>query len=212
MQRTGLAAVVKAPVRRMRKLAVTRHNKLVFESGDAPKVVIGAGHTKYPGWISTDIDTLDLLDPGDWDKQFTRGTIAALLAEHVWEHIDPELGKQALRHCFDYLRPGGYIRIAVPDGFHPDPAYIRYVEPGGTGPGADDHKILYNHEIMDEVLRGIGFDVSKLEYFDRDGTFHAAMWKSGDGVVKRSACNDSRNIGANYAYTSLIVDGIKPTE
>lgn len=34
------------------------------------------------------------------------------------------------------LKPGGYVRVAVPDGFHPDPAYIEMGRPGGYGTGS----------------------------------------------------------------------------
>ena len=59
---------------------------------------------------------------------------------------------QVNANCYEFLRPGGRLRIAVPDGFHPEPGYIEYVRPGGTGIGADDHKVLYNYQSLRKLL------------------------------------------------------------
>ena len=69
----------------------------------------------------------------------------AILAEHVWEHLDCFAAIVAAQNCFKYLKPGGYIRVAVPDGWHPDKDYIDYVKPGGWGAGSDDHHVLYTY-------------------------------------------------------------------
>jgi predicted SAM-dependent methyltransferase len=102
------------------------------------------------------------------------------------------------------------LRIAVPDGFHPDPDYIEYVRPGGTGAGADDHKVLYNYKLLSEQLRRAGFEVTLLEYWDENGDFHFRPWSSRDGYISRSRDHDERNQNGTLAYTSLIVDAIKP--
>jgi predicted SAM-dependent methyltransferase len=49
-----------------------------------------------------------------------------MLAEHVWEHLTEEEGLAAARACFKYLSPGGFLRVVVPDGLHPDPAYVEW--------------------------------------------------------------------------------------
>ena len=99
------------------------------------RIVIGSGGIFEPGWISTDIDTLNLLKQQDWKFLFQPDSIHAILAEHVWEHITLEDGLLAMKHCYFYLSDGGYVRIAVPDGFHPDPDYIEYVSVNGSGAG-----------------------------------------------------------------------------
>ena len=62
------------------------------------------------------------------------------MAEHVWEHLSEADARAANRLCFRYLKPGGVLRLAVPDGLHPDPGYIDEVRPGGTGAGVDDQE------------------------------------------------------------------------
>ena len=108
------------------------------------------------------------------------------------------------------MAPGGTLRIAVPDGYHPDKDYIDWVKVGGNGFGADDHKILYNYYIMKTKLEKVGFKVELLEYWDENGVFHFTDWSSEAGFIRRSKNNDERNQSGKLKYTSLIVDAIKP--
>jgi predicted SAM-dependent methyltransferase len=160
--------------------------------------------------VPTDINTLDLLREEDWRSRMAEGGVAAILAEHVWEHLSPEDGLAAAARCCRYLRPGGHLRIAVPDGLHPDPNYIAAVRPGGSGPGADDHKALYTYRSLGALLERAGLTPRLLEHFDERGQFHAAPWEPADGMVRRSQRFDPRNAGGQLCYTSLIVDGVRP--
>ncbi len=173
------------------------------------RLVIGAGRTSYSGWIASDIDTLNMLERSDWLIYFKPNSIDALLAEHVWEHLSESAGLQAARLCFEFLKKDGYLRVAVPDGLHPDPVYREHVRPGGTGAGAQDHKILYTYKSLEALLRKAGFEPRFLEYFDETGKFHAADWDSQTGHISRSARFDARNQNGQLKYTSLIVDAIK---
>ncbi|HUU83732.1 MAG TPA: hypothetical protein VM243_09530 [Phycisphaerae bacterium] len=174
------------------------------------RIVVGASGEAPQGWLVTEQDFLNLLDPTTWQTFFDKPCVDAILAEHVWEHLTLEEGRQAARVCFDYLRPGGYARVAVPDGLHPDPAYRECVRPGGSGAGADDHKVLYTHGLLSEVFESAGFTVSLLEYFDASGTFHYVDWDPDDGLIVRSRRFDERNCDGHNHYTSIIIDAVKP--
>ena len=174
------------------------------------RVVLGAGKTKYPHWLSTNKDTLDLLKEKSWLDLFDPASIHALLAEHVWEHLTESQGQQAAKLCYKYLLPGGYLRIAVPDGNHPNEQYIQYVKPGGSGPGASDHKILYTHKSLSDLLIKCGFEIKLLEYFDDKHGFHESNWNKQNGFIMRSKKFDSRNVNGQLKYTSLIIDAHKP--
>lgn len=172
------------------------------------KIIVGAGGTSYPEWLSMEIDTLNLLKESDWKSLRRHFHISAILAEHVWEHLIPEDALQSAKNCFKFLKRKGYLRVAVPDGFHPDPAYIRHVEVGGTGAGADDHKVLYNYKTFSEVFVKAGFKVRLLEYYDESGVFHQNDWDSQQGMIIRS-----RKYGKprpdELKYTSIILDCLK---
>jgi predicted SAM-dependent methyltransferase len=182
--------------------------------GEPIRIIIGAGGIRPgEGWIPTNIQFLDLLKDEDWRRGFGGCQVDAIFAEHVWEHLTPADGKAAAAQCFKHLKPGGRLRIAVPDGYRADPAYQEFVRPGGSGPGADDHKILYTYRTLGDMLRSIGFEVDLLEYFDEENTFHRNEWKQSDGLVMRCQGFHERNLpGTGNNYTSLIVDGRKPSD
>jgi predicted SAM-dependent methyltransferase len=176
----------------------------------ASKVVLGAAHIHYRGWHSTDRDVLDITRRGDFVRFWRPGTRTAFLAEHVWEHLTPHDAERALRNCFEFLQPGGRLRIAVPDGFHPDRRYRDYVRPGGNGPGADDHKVLYDYPTLAAQLRAARFEVQLLEYWDEQGQLHCQAWSTEDGPIRRTARHQYPDLSLPFRYTSLIVDAIKP--
>lgn len=171
------------------------------------KVVLGSSRKFQEGWIPTEIYLLNMLNPHDWERYFPPESIDALLAEHVWEHLTREEGVIAANNMFKYLRPGGYLRVAVPDGFFMDQKYLGLVKPGGSGPGAQDHKILYNYKTLREVFGSAGFEVFLLEYYDEKGNFHYKEWDPDDGKIVRSTRFYDGNTSL-FKY-SLILDAKK---
>ncbi len=177
--------------------------------GKPCKIIVGASLTKRAGWISTEEDELNLAKPKDWENNFKPGSIDAILAEHVWEHLTSKEAIVSAKNCLKYLKKGGYLRVAVPDGLFPNEHYIDWVKPGGTGAGAKDHKVLYTYQTFSKLFKSIGFKINLLEYFDEYGRFHAIKWSSDDGPVHRSKRFDERNKGNVFVYTSIILDAIK---
>jgi len=176
------------------------------------QVILGAGGDSQPGWLATDISHLDMLSDQDWRKYFKESSIDALFAEHVWEHLDEADGVTAAKNCYSYLRPGGYIRIAVPDGFHPSSEYLDFVKPMGSGLGSEDHMVLFTYVSLTKIFETVGFTVELLEYFDESGKFHHKNWNSEAGLVTRSKEHDERNKDGNMNYTSIILDCWKKVE
>lgn len=195
-----------AKLRRMQR----RELKRALQDIPVKKIIVGASDTQLEGWVPTNKGALNLLLNRDWAAYFKPNSLNAILAEHVWEHLSPEEARIASMHCFRFLKPGAYLRIAVPDGLHPDPAYIDQVKPGGSGSGSDDHKVLYTHKTLSNLLESVGFEIRLLEYFDEDGEFHYSEWSPDDGMITRSSKFDRRNAVMPNAYTSLILDALKP--
>lgn len=173
------------------------------------KLVVGAEGMFEPGWIGTEKKYIDLLNQSTWRYYFNKCKINAILAEHVWEHLTVQEGSIAAQNCYDYIKQGGYLRVAVPDGYHPNQDYIDYVKPGGYGNGSDDHKVLYNHETLSNIFSQVGFNVKLLEYFDSNGEFHYIDWNPDDGKIIRSKRYDKRNENGTLKYTSIILDAYK---
>jgi predicted SAM-dependent methyltransferase len=174
------------------------------------KLAIGASKVGLgDGWILSEYDALDASKASDWKRLFGDYKLTNIQAEHVWEHIPDEETRLSNQNCYDWLDKGGRMRIAVPDGNNPDPEYIEWVRVGGSGIGADDHKILYTYDVMKSRLEKAGFRVELLEYWDENGEFHYTDWTLDGGKINRSRRFDPRNQDGKLGYTSLIVDAIK---
>ena len=172
-------------------------------------IVIGSGSTKYNGWLSTNKNSFNITIEKNFSNFWKKNSISKLLAEHVWEHLTDTERNNANKNCFNYLKPNGRLRIAVPDGFHPSKDYIDKVKPGGSGKGADEHKILFNYISLKKELEQVGFRVKLLEYWDENGNFNYKNWDLDYGYIERSKNFDPRNQNGELNYTSLIVDAIK---
>ncbi len=188
------------------KYEIDRLRRLIASSTPL-NVVIGGGETSYEGWIFTDRDSLDITSPSEWSKLFTPGSIDRLLCEHVLEHLSEQQGADALAECYRYLKPGGLMRLAVPDGYRRDPAYVAEASPPNDG-----HKVFYNVDTLTPLMERVGFRVLPLEYFDQSEQFHAQPWDEREGLIMRSARFDTQKDfeRGDLYYTSLIVDARKP--
>lgn len=176
--------------------------------------MIGAGeYNNNPGWLHTQEEELNVWDETTWQHRFEPNSITAILAEHVWEHLAYEEGVAAAENCFNYVKPSGYIRCAVPDGYFPDESYQNIVQVGGPGPKdhpAASHKFVFTYHTIIDLFESAGFEVELLEYCDEDGTFYQQDWDGADGVIFRSKKYDPRNQGERLAFPSLIIDARKP--
>lgn len=170
-------------------------------------VILGAGPVVMPGWVATDSEVLDVTSSHAWERLFTPGSIDRLLAEHLFEHLSDAECAKAFTECFRYLKPGGLLRIGVPDGNRKDTEYVEEVSPPKDG-----HQLLFTVNDLMSRLSLAGFRVTPLEYFDAKEEFHCYSWAEEDGLIRRSARYDTQERfkrGALY-YTSLIIDARKP--
>ena len=177
------------------------------------KIIIGAGKTRQDGWVSTQEDELNVLRRSDFERLLGGGKAEAFLAEHVWEHMTYEEGVLAAKNCFEFLKPGGYIRAAVPDRNFRNEWYQNMVKVGGNGdPGhpAYTHKIVYDVYTFQRVFQTAGFHVKRLEYCDENGDFHFHEWDESGGKIGRSLRFDTRNRDGKLGMVSIIIDARKP--
>jgi predicted SAM-dependent methyltransferase len=198
--------LLQALLRSRTRIVGARRLKKQLRESPKRKIVVGSAGLQSPGWIATDIQFLNLLKVADWDRFFRADSLDTILAEHVWEHLTCDEGLQAARTCFRFLKTGGYIRVAVPDGLHPDPSYIDYVQVGGP----DDHKMVYTYKTLRDIFEKSGYRVQLYEYFDEAHKFHFQAWNPEDGMISRSKRFDERNKDGVLNYTSVILDAFKP--
>ena len=55
---------------------------------------------------------------------FADNSVDAFYASHVWEHLYEADGEFALRECMRACKPGGYVRLVVPDLFDYCSSYV----------------------------------------------------------------------------------------
>jgi predicted SAM-dependent methyltransferase len=177
------------------------------------KIIIGAGSQSWENWVPTQGEDLNLLKEQDWAQSFRDRRIDSLVCEHVWEHLTIDDALEAAERCFRYLRPGGFLRCAVPDGYFPDPEYQKMSQVGGPGPSdhpAADHKAVYTYKTFVPIFEKAGFIVDLLEYCDERGRFHYNQWDHKEGPIYRSLLLDHRNKEGKIEFVSLIIDAQKP--
>lgn len=177
------------------------------------RVIIGAGNTSYEGWIATQENELNLLNINDYYKLFEKEeSVDAFLAEHVFEHLNYEEGVEAGKILYEFLKPGGYIRVAVPDVNYKNEWYYNMCKPGGPGSidhPAYTHKVFYDYKTLIEVFEKAGFKVDLLEYCDENGRFHFNYWNPEQGIIGRSLRFDTRNNDGKLGMVSIIIDAYK---
>jgi predicted SAM-dependent methyltransferase len=218
-----LKAAMPGSVRRELRLAqkavvyLSRRQSIRFPvAANRPlQIIVGAAMTHQEGWYSTNEQWLDITREDHWREVFHgKALLTRVLAEHVFEHLTPDETRRALGLVARHMRSGGRIRIAVPDGYHPDPTYLRHVGIGGIGADAEDHKQLLNCDSLMQYLREAGFSADLKEGYRRHGELVQTPLDLDDGLVVRSRSNASTMAGrAGWdfadANTSLVVDGMR---
>ena len=100
------------------------------------KLNIGCGTSGIEGWVNIDNSPSILLSrlplgkkifrTPDWPRDVLRvdvrkhipypdGSVACIYSSHTFEHFSYEESRAVARECFRVLKPGGILRIVVPD-------------------------------------------------------------------------------------------------
>ncbi len=77
---------------------------------------VGCGTNRFPGWVNADIDPrADLVVFLERKLPFADGSLDRIYSEHVIEHVPYAVAVRFFREARRALRPGGVMRIAMPD-------------------------------------------------------------------------------------------------
>ncbi|MGD9690924.1 MAG: methyltransferase domain-containing protein [Phycisphaerales bacterium] len=111
-------------------------------------------------------------------SQFTDGSVSEIYASHVYEHLSYAELEQALREAHRALKPGGLLRMGVPDlqalaRLLVDPRastdthrHIIMMIYGGQIDPFDFHKVGFTWPILQETLEIVGFrNIRKVDEF-----------------------------------------------
>lgn len=141
---------------------------------------LGCGWNHLEGWVNIDLvgGKTDL----SWDLRrplpFADGAVDAVFLEHVFEHMSYRETLDVLGHARRALRPGGVLRVGVPDAgmyaqmYAADPDGLKQFRAGRATPmlalrevfQEHGHVSAYDEETLVLVLEGAGFsDASRTE-------------------------------------------------
>tara|TARA_R110000824_G_C15231714_1_gene678654 strand:+ start:6042 stop:6590 length:549 start_codon:yes stop_codon:yes gene_type:complete len=147
------------------------------------KINLGCGDKKLPGFINVDSrpdvnpDAICVLPT--ISTEFKEGYADLIYASHVLEHFERNDVTVLLAECYKVLKPGGKLRLAVPDF---DAVVDYYILTGNLAPlqtllygghkyPEDYHFIAFSFRSLQKALKDAGFNI--VERYDWKTTEHA---------------------------------------
>jgi len=126
---------------------------------ELPYLNVGCGSHFHPGWVNIDFSKTgegviahNLLN----GIPFRDNTFEVVYHSHVLEHFPKDKAKDFIQECYRTLKPGGIIRIAIPDLEQIVKNYIRLFEMGKAEPENSGIRADYDWimtEMYDQTVR-----------------------------------------------------------
>lgn len=147
------------------------------------KLNLGCGPRKMEGFINVDIRkemSTDVVDDIRTLVSFKDGTADLIYACHVLEHFKKNERLEVLKRWQEVLKPGGILRIAVPDFYAVAHSYLTKIVPleklwsslnGSQRHDYDFHYHCYDFDSLKQDLEMVGF--SSVHRYDWRKTEHA---------------------------------------
>lgn len=185
-----------------------------------PRLNIGCGSHREPGWLNADADPgaeLQIAVRAGEPLPFVDGELEMVFSEHFLEHLSYDDGVHFLRESARVLRRDGVFRVSCPD---------LDVILGLLRPGDKDWKALAGvYESIGDFAPGVLDVPERVVNWAFYGHEHRYLWSfrqlrsvleaSGFGGVERVRFGVSRYAGAAIerrrpeAFYSLIVEAVK---
>jgi predicted SAM-dependent methyltransferase len=132
------------------------------------KLHLGCYDRKIHGFVNIDIRedvNPDVVDDVFKLKKFEKNSVDLIYACHVLEHADYVDSELAMRRWFEILKPGGRLRLAVPDMeahfahyyYHKDLRLLHSTFWGSQKHPYDYHKNGWDYKKLQEDLKNVGF-------------------------------------------------------
>ncbi len=131
------------------------------------KLHIGPGTNYLPGWKNVDVFSSVRADihSSALAMPFERESFDLIYASHVLEHFTRFFVLAALTHWRDLLKPGGVLRLAVPDFEaicthymkHYDLSLLAGLLYGGQDNMVNAHQVAFDEFTLTVTLKKVGF-------------------------------------------------------
>ena len=124
------------------------------------KLHLGCGEKHIEGYLNIDIRPMDSVDKVDnikYLRSFKNDSVDVIYSASVLEHFIRWEYKNALRRWYDILKPGGILRLGVPD-FE---AIVKYYQ--RTGNLEAVMGLLYGGQDYDQNFHYVCWDFNKLQ-------------------------------------------------
>ena len=122
-----------------------------------PLLNIGCGRRYHDDWVNIDLETSDpcvIRHDVNNGIPFEEGRFAAVYHSHILEHLEPADGRKLIHECYRVLKPGGILRIVVPDLECIARLYLEMHQEAWMGD--ENSQINYNWmklELLDQLVR-----------------------------------------------------------
>lgn len=136
------------------------------------KLHLGCAEKHIDGFINIDVRDLpgvDIIDNIITLNKFENESADLIYSSHVLEHTGRREYMSVLKRWFDVLKPGGILRIAVPDlesvfehyHEHGDLEVLRGFLYGGQTYAENYHYCGWDYNTLEKDLKKIGFTIVK---------------------------------------------------
>ena len=118
---------------------------------------IGCGHNYHPDWINLDLYRSQFVKYHNIKNKlpFSSDSVDVVYHSHVLEHINKFEAEKFIADCFRVLKPGGIIRVVIPDL---EQICLEYLSNLAKGFNSNDQSAILNYkwnkiELFDQIVR-----------------------------------------------------------
>ncbi|NHA67513.1 class I SAM-dependent methyltransferase [Phycicoccus flavus] len=153
-----------------------RKARALAEAASPVRLHLGCGWTRIEGWINSDL--VGAAGDFDWNilrpLPFEDGSVDAVFYEHVFEHLRYSQTLTVLGHARRALRPGGVLRVGVPDAGMYARSYADDPEALAAGRWGRPTGMLVLREVFQEHAHVSAYDAETLRLVLQEGGFPGA--------------------------------------
>lgn len=174
-------------------------------------VNIGCGHNYHPDWINLDLYKSPFVKYHNIKNKlpFLNNSVDVIYHSHVLEHLDKMEAKKFIKNCYEVLKSGGIMRVAIPDL---EKICVEYLNNLNRGFDSNNETDIMNYkwnkiEIFDQIIRkkmgGEMFETIKSGDFNAD----YVIYRNGEEAENLISFANNRYL--NTGFKNKIINFIK---